>query len=196
MIASARARTLAMPAIDAGTSRATRKSPEPPRRGRLTSREWRLLMRKMNTLLAVAGAAVPLAFATAAFAAGDLSRADPQEIVLEMGTSGGGKMFFKPNHLELETGKAYKLVLRNPDKVKHELEGNEFIDRIFTRKVEVAKDGHMIAEIKGAIREVEVGPGSDVEWFIVPVQTGKELELECALPGHKEAGMHGTVTIK
>jgi len=53
----------------------------------------------------------------------------------------------------------------------------------------------MLAEIKGSIREVEVGPGGEVEWFIVPVQTGKNLELVCAIPGHKEAGMLGAITI-
>jgi len=130
-----------------------------------------------------------------AFAAGDLSRNNPQEIVIEMGTTAQG-MYFKPNHLQLETGKAYKLVLKNVDKVKHELEATEFAEKVFTRKVEVKdSDGNMLAEIKGAVREIEVGPGGEVEWFVVPVQTGKNLAMECALPGHKEAGMIGTITI-
>ena len=41
----------------------------------------------------------------------------------------------------------------------------------------------------------DTGPGGEVEWFIVPVQTGTNLAIECALEGHKEAGMVGTVTI-
>jgi len=130
-----------------------------------------------------------------AFAAGDLSRNNPQEIVIEMGSTAQG-MYFKPNHLQLETGKAYKIVLRNVDKVKHELEATEFAEKVFTRKVEVKDlDGKMLAEIKGSVREIEVGPGGEVEWFVVPVQTGKNLAMECALPGHKEAGMVGTITI-
>ena len=130
-----------------------------------------------------------------AFAVGDLSRNDPQEIVIEMGSTAQG-MYFKPNHLQLETGKAYKLVLKNVDKIKHEFEATEFSEKVFTRKVEVKdSDGNMLAEIKGSVREVEVGPGGEVEWFVVPVQTGKNLAMECALPGHKEAGMFGTITI-
>ncbi|TDJ72648.1 MAG: biphenyl 2,3-dioxygenase [Proteobacteria bacterium] len=130
-----------------------------------------------------------------AMAKGDLSRANPETIVIEMGTA-GQRMYFKPNHLDLETGKAYKLVLRNVDKVKHEIEVPAFTEKVFTRKVEVKDhDGKMLAEIKGAIREVEVGPGGEVEWYVVPIQTGKNLEMECALPGHKQAGMHGTITI-
>ena len=130
-----------------------------------------------------------------AFATGDLSRNNLNTIVVEMG-SVGESMYFKPNHLELETGKAYKLVLKNVDDVEHEFEAQEFVEKVFTRKVEVkGPNGKMLAEIKGSIREVEVGPGGEVEWYIVPVQTGKNLELVCAIPGHKEAGMHGTITI-
>ncbi len=106
------------------------------------------------------------------------------------------RMYFKPNHINLEIGKAYKPVLRNVDNVKHEIEVPEFTEKVFTRKVEVKDhDGKMVAEIKGAIREVEVGPGGEVEWYVVPIQTGKNLEMECALPGHKQAGMVGTITI-
>ncbi|MEE8077324.1 MAG: plastocyanin/azurin family copper-binding protein [Candidatus Binatia bacterium] len=130
-----------------------------------------------------------------AFATGDLSRNNLKTIVVEMG-SVGESMYFKPNHLELETGKAYKLVLKNVDEVEHEFEAPEFVEKVFTRKVEVkGPNGKMLAEIKGNIREVEIGPGGEVEWYIVPVQTGKNLELVCAIPGHKEAGMHGSITI-
>ncbi len=57
-------------------------------------------------------------------------------------------MYSKPNHLDLETGKAYKLVLRNVDKVKHGIAVPEFTEKVFTRKVEVNDyDGKMVAEI-------------------------------------------------
>ena len=141
-------------------------------------------------------ATTALLFASGAQAAGDLSRADPQEIVIEMGTS-GDKMYFKPDHLDLETGKAYKIVLKNVDEIKHEFAGHELIEKIFTRKIEIAgPSGGLVAEIKGNIREIEVGPKREVEWFIVPIQTGEDIPMQCELPGHKEAGMVGTVTIK
>ncbi len=130
-----------------------------------------------------------------AMAKGDLSRANLRTIVIEMGTA-GQRMYFKPIGLGLETGRAYNLVFKNVDKVKHEFEVSEFSEKVFTRKVAVKDyDGKMVAEIKGAIREIEVGPGGEVEWFIVPVQTGKALAMECAIPGHKEAGMRGSITI-
>jgi uncharacterized cupredoxin-like copper-binding protein len=136
------------------------------------------------------------ALTVTAYAGGDLSRADPAEVVIEMGQVDAKHMYFKPNHIDLETGKAYKLVFKNLDNIKHEFAAPELVTKIFTRKVEVAdSNGKMIAEVKGAINEVEVGPGGTVEWFVVPVQTGKDIPIECAIEGHKEAGMSGTVTI-
>lgn len=136
-----------------------------------------------------------LAFVSPVLAAGDLSRADPTEIVIDMGSSGAA-MYFAPDHLELETGKAYKIVLRNVDEIKHEFAGQELFSKVFTRKVEITDaSGNLVAEIKGNVSEIEVGPGKEVEWFIVPVQTGENLAMECEIEGHKEAGMFGTVTI-
>ena len=130
------------------------------------------------------------------YADGDLSRANVQTVVMEMGTK-DGKMYFEPNHLNFKTGQAYKIVLKNVDKIKHEVEANGFVEKIFTRKVEVKdKNGGLVAEIKGAIREIEVGPMQEVEWYVVPIQPGEKIEMVCALAGHKEAGMHGLITIE
>lgn len=83
------------------------------------------------------------------------------------------------------------------DPIKHELDGGESINKMFTRKVEVKDaDGNLVVEVKGAIREVKVGPNGQVSWFVVPVQTGENIAMDCALEGNKEAGMTGTVTIK
>ena len=132
------------------------------------------------------------------YAKGDLSRVKPTEIVIEMGRTPSGKnMYLKPKHLDLETGKAYKIVLRNMDEEKHEFAGHEFIEKVFTRKVEISEpSGNLIAEIKGSIREIEIGPKWEATWFIVPVQTGENLEMVCEIEGHKKAGMVGTVTIR
>lgn len=136
-------------------------------------------------------------FVTGAWAEGDLSRADVQEIELRMGTNDDGSMYFEPSHLELVTGQAYKIVLINEDEIKHEFAGHEFVEKLFTRKVEIEdEDGELVAEIKGLIREVEVGPHQEVEWFVVPIQTGENIPIECELEGHAEAGMVGTVTIR
>ncbi len=149
----------------------------------------------MKILLASIAAAA-LVMGGTAYAEGDLSRANVKEVVLEMGSNGDG-MFFNPKQLEFETGQAYKLVLKNVDEIEHEVALGELYEKIFTRKIEITDpDGSLVAEIKGPVYEVEVGPGKTVEWFFVPVQTIKDAELICAIPGHKEAGMWSTVTIK
>ncbi len=116
----------------------------------------------MNLRLPALATTVPLAYASSAFEAGDLSRANPEKIVMEMGSE-GKRMYFKTNHLELEIGKAHKLVLVNTDRIEHELDPAEFGAKVFTSKVEVVRDGKMLAEIKGSVREIEVGPGGEVE---------------------------------
>ncbi|MFT6909183.1 MAG: putative cupredoxin-like copper-binding protein [Oleiphilaceae bacterium] len=149
----------------------------------------------MKTVLIV----LSLVFALASpftLAEGDLSRANVITLKLEMGSNTKG-MYFLPNELNLVTGQAYKLVLINTDAIKHELDAVEFVEKIFTRKVEIhTEKGAFLAEIKGHIREIEVGPHASVEWYFVPVQTGAQIEMICAIPGHKEAGMVGLINIK
>jgi uncharacterized cupredoxin-like copper-binding protein len=150
-------------------------------------------MKTMTTPLAM----LIFSLAGPALAEGDLSRANVIDVVIEMGSNGDG-MYLKPDNYEFVTGQAYKLILTNVDEIKHELALNEMGERIFTRKIEIAdENGDLISEIKGSIREVEVGAGKTVEWYIVPVQTTEEpVEITCEIPGHLEAGMRASVVIK
>lgn len=149
---------------------------------------------KMKRLLATAAALV-LAVAGAAYAEGDLTRANIQTVNLEMGTGDDG-MYFKADTYVFETGKAYKLHMVNVDDIKHELAFEELGEKMFTRKVEIqTPDGELVAEIKGAVHEIEVGPHQAVDWFFVPIQTGKG-ELKCEIEGHYEAGMHADIEFK
>lgn len=146
---------------------------------------------KAVTLLATA-----LLFTQPAYAAGDLSRQDPVEVTVELGTE-AGEMQFTPSDLTFETGKLYKMVLVNNSPHKHYFSSDKFVQSIFTRKVQTyTPDGEETAEIKGHIREVEVFAGHTAEWWFVPIQTGTFKDLKCTVDGHEEAGMVGTITIK
>lgn len=150
----------------------------------------------MKTVLKVLSLALALVYAPFTLAEGDLSSANVITLKLEMGSNTKG-MYFLPNELNLVTGQAYKLVLVNTDATKHEFEEVEFVEKIFTRKVELLTEkGTLLAEIKGHISEIEVGPHASIEWYFVPVQTGANIEMVCAIPGHKEAGMAGLINIK
>ena len=136
-------------------------------------------------------AAIAVSIGGAAIAEGVLSRANIIDVTVLLGSDDDG-MFIRPSINTFVTGQAYRMVLTNTDDFKHELALNGIGERIFTRKIEASDaEGNLITEVKGAIREVEVGPHQTVEWFIVPVQTtdGPE-EFSCELPGHRESGMH------
>ena len=137
-------------------------------------------------------------------AAGDLSRQTPIELTVELGRP-GGQHGFVPNKLTFETGKLYKLVLRNPSEDPHYFTSHEFTQRIFTRKVQVVqeRDGKAVtlAEFKGAIREIEVYPGQTAEWWFVPIATGRITDLHCGIVGkdgktHAVHGMVGEIVIE
>jgi uncharacterized cupredoxin-like copper-binding protein len=121
--------------------------------------------------------------------AADLSAQEPIEVAVELGTKDGSHRFV-PDTLRFETGKLYKLVLRNPSRAKHYFTALRFAAAVWTRKVETGD-----AEIKGAIREIEVLPNGKAEWFFVPVQAG-EFDLQCTIEGHAEAGMVGRITVR
>ena len=73
--------------------------------------DWRSM-----TYAAAAGFVLAAPF-TAVFAAGDLSKQEPIEITVELGKP--GQHVFLPDKLRFETGKLYKLVLKNPSNDPH-----------------------------------------------------------------------------
>ena len=147
-------------------------------------------------ILTVSTAILALGLAGSVFAAGDLSRTDIQTVTLEMGTTDDGDMYFTPSDLTFETGRAYKLHMVNVDEIKHEVSLGELGEKIFTRKIEIeTADGDLIAEIKGQIHEVEIGPHQAVDWYFVPVQTMDDAEIKCEIEGHYDAGMHAMARV-
>lgn len=150
------------------------------------------------------GASVVLGIASgAALAAGDLSRQAPIELTVDLGSP--GKHEFAPKQLKFETGKLYKLILRNSSNDPHYFTSHAFSQMVFTRKVQVTqkRDGKPVtlAEFKGAIREIEVYPGQSAEWWLVPVAAGRVSDLRCDIKGsdgktHAELGMTGEIVIE
>jgi len=146
-----------------------------------------------------------LAGVVPAVAGGDLSRQAPVDVVVELGGP-DGQHAFRPQELRFETGRLYRLILRNPSRDPHYFTSDEFAARIYTRKVQVTQrqpDGREVtlAEFKGAIREIEVYPGHAAEWWFVPVAAGRITDLRCGVSAadgrsHAEHGMRGTILIE
>ena len=137
-------------------------------------------------------------------AAGDLSRQTPLEMVVDLGTP-EAPLAFSPAKLRFETGKLYKLVLRNRGTEAHYFTSDNFAASVWTRKVQLTQRGadgkdQVLAEIKGAIREIEVHPGHSAEWWLVPVQAGRIADLRCGIrmadgKTHADHGMQGEIVI-
>jgi uncharacterized cupredoxin-like copper-binding protein len=150
-----------------------------------------------------AGVAGALTGSAAGYAAGNLAGQQPIEVTVDLGKP--GQHAFMPNSIKFETGKLYKLILRNASEDPHYFTSHAFSQMIYTRKVQVVqtRDGKPVtlAEFKGAIREVEVYPGHSAEWWFVPVAAGRVADLRCGIVGkdgktHADSGMVGEIVIE
>ena len=151
----------------------------------------------------IAGVTGALVGSAAGYAAGNLAGQQPIEVTVDLGKP--GQHAFVPNNIKFETGKLYKLVLRNPSADPHYFTSHGFSQLIYTRKVQVVqtRDGKptTLAEFKGAIREIEVYPGQSAEWWFVPIATGRVADLRCGIIGkdgksHADLGMVGEIVIE
>ena len=133
---------------------------------------------------------------------GDLTRQKPISIEVLLKGSSGEFHYYEPSILKFDTGKLYKLKLKNLSDSKHYFTSKEFADSIFTRKIQVNKNKEKIAEIKGDILEVEIFPNNILEWWFVPIKTGVFDDLNCKVidnkinKSHAEMGMRGKIIIE
>jgi uncharacterized cupredoxin-like copper-binding protein len=155
-----------------------------------------------KTLVGAATLGAAVALPTALWSAGDLSRQTPVEVTVDLGKP--GQHVFVPREIKFETGKLYKLILRNPSDDPHYFTSDAFSGMVFTRKVQVTqqREGKTItlAEFKGAIREIEVYPGHAAEWWFVPIAAGRVKDLRCGIvkdgKTHADLGMVGEIVIE
>jgi uncharacterized cupredoxin-like copper-binding protein len=125
---------------------------------------------------------------TAVFATTPLSKQPPLVKSIELGNI-AGELKFIPDHLTFSAGRRYQLQLTNNSSTKHYFTAKDFADAIWSQKVDAGN-----VEIKGAIHELELRPGTHADWIFVPLRAGT-YQLHCTVPGHTEAGMVGTIEV-
>ena len=136
------------------------------------------------------------------FSKGDLTRQKAIEVEVKLKGEIGKVHFFEPSTLKFETGKLYKLKIKNLSDSKHYFTSEMFSNSIFTRKIQINKNNSKVAEVKGIIKEVEVFPHNIVEWWFVPLKTGEFNDLFCKIKDkithktHEEMGMKGKIIIE
>jgi uncharacterized cupredoxin-like copper-binding protein len=132
----------------------------------------------------------------------DLTKQEPIEKVILFKGVTGESHYYEPSELIFYTGKLYKLILKNISDSKHYFTSNSFSKSIFTRKIQINSNGKKLAEIKGVINEVEVWPNHQIEWWLVPIKTGRFEDLFCKVEDmknglkHSEMGMQGLIIIE
>ena len=102
-----------------------------------------------------------------------------------------GTMKFVPARLDVKTGEQVRFIIQNKGEVKHE----------FT--LASVEDNNKHAELMKKYPEMEhddpnsktVDPGKTAEILWRFSKTGT-FEFACLIPGHREVGMHGAVTVK
>ena len=157
---------------------------------------------RLRTLFAAAALGATVGLPTALWSAGDLAKQSPIEVTVDLGKP--GQHVFAPSEIRFETGKLYKLILRNPSDDPHYFTSDAFSGMIFTRKAQVTqqREGKSVtlAEFKGAIREIELYPGHAAEWWFVPIAAGRAKDLRCGIvkdgKTHAELGMVGEIVIE
>ena len=115
----------------------------------------------------------------------------PARTVTVVMSDGDGSMKFSPDHVDVKKGEQVRFVIRNEGALKHE----------FT--LASVKDNDKHAEMMQKFPDMEhddpnaksVDPGKTAEilWRFSKAGT---FEFACLIPGHREAGMHGSVTVK
>ena len=103
----------------------------------------------------------------------------PISIFAKFGTR-QGDFVIAPQEYRLMAGKLYKLVITNPSYMVH------FIEVPFVRGAPHGSDY--------AVQEVILRPGQSTTIVFMTYKKGI-FSLDCALPGHRKAGMTSSVTI-
>jgi uncharacterized cupredoxin-like copper-binding protein len=122
------------------------------------------------------------------FAATPLSKQSPLVKSIELGNI-AGELKFVPDHLTFLAGRRYQLQLTNNSSTKHYFTAKDFADAIWSQKVDAGN-----VEIKGAIHELELRPGTHADWVFIPLRAGT-YQLHCTVLGHTKAGMVGTIEV-
>jgi uncharacterized cupredoxin-like copper-binding protein len=102
-----------------------------------------------------------------------------------------GKMLFVPARLEIRRGERVKFMLRNNGELDHEFVlANTAENR---EHAEAMKQHPDMAHADANGRRIAPKATSEMAWRFT---TAGEFEYACLIPGHREAGMVGTIVVK
>ena len=115
----------------------------------------------------------------------------PARIVQVTMAERDGKMLFMPARLEVKKGEQVKFVLRNIGELEHEFVLASTADNLKHAEAMEKNPGMEHEEPNG--REVAPKKTGEIVWKFTKAG---EFEYACLIPGHRAAGMIGTILVK
>ncbi|MFG1260930.1 cupredoxin family protein [Xanthobacter flavus] len=115
----------------------------------------------------------------------------PSRVVQIVMSDAEGKMQFIPNRIEIKTGEQVKFVLRNNGELDHEIVLATLQENL-KHAEEMRKNPDMEHDDPNAKRLMPKKTGEIVWKFTKP----GTFDFSCLIPGHREAGMFGTIVVK
>ena len=149
-----------------------------------------ILMSAAAALLALSGAA--LAHDADHYSAGVPGNAKkPARTVTVVMSDDEGAMKFTPDRLDIKKGEQVRFVIQNKGALKHEFTLASVKDN--DKHAEMMKKFPDMEHDDPNAKSVDPGKTAEIVWRFTKAGT---FEFACLIPGHREAGMHGTVTVK
>lgn len=115
----------------------------------------------------------------------------PARVVQVVMTEKDGRMSFIPDRVEIRRGEQVKFALRNNGELDHELV-LATLEENLKHAIEMQKNPDMEHDDPNAKRLAPKKTGEIVWQF---TKAG-EFDFSCLIPGHREAGMTGTIIVK
>ena len=140
----------------------------------------------MGILLASSSAQ---AYAYAAGEPGDAT--NPARIVQVTMTEADGKMLFLPNRIEIKKDEQVKFMLRNNGELDHEFILATTAENL--KHAESMKKSPDMEHDDPNGKRLAPKKTDQIVWRFTQVG---EFEYSCLIPGHREAGMIGTIVVK
>lgn len=147
-----------------------------------------------ETVALLLGAAM---FAAAAhegehFSAGEPGNAKkPARTVNVTMSDGDGTMRFIPDRLDVKKGEQVHFIIQNKGALKHEFTLASVQDN--NKHAELMQKYPDMEHDDPNAKSVDPGKTAEILWRF---SKGGTFEFACLIPGHREAGMRGTVTVK
>jgi uncharacterized cupredoxin-like copper-binding protein len=144
------------------------------------------------TVLLLSSTSLAIAHDAEHFSAGEPGNAKKSaRIVTVVMTDDDGAMRYSPDRLAVKKGEQVRFIIQNKGVLRHEFTLASVQDN--NKHAEIMKKYPDMEHDDPNGKTVDPGKTAEILWRFSKSGT---FEFACLIPGHREAGMHGTVAVK